>query len=86
MFMSIEKFLRDTQHWSPEEMRTKHTRQLLNELRRMNYAYEYDWTEEDIQAVHEYRIQLKAELATREHIPNKIESKAIRKARKKKGN
>ena len=84
--MSIEKFLRDTQHWSPEEMRTKHTRQLLTELRKMNYAYEYDSTEEDVQAVCEYRIQLKAELATREHIPNKIESKKIRIARKKKGN
>ena len=33
-----------------------------------------------------YQTELKAELATREHIPNKIESKMLRKARKKKGN
>lgn len=78
-------FITDTNHWSLAEMEHKHTRQLLAELRRTYYAWDYDWTEEDEKANETYRTQLKAVLATREHIPNKKESKAIRKARIKKG-
>ena len=84
--MSIKKFQRDTHAWSRIEMEHMHTRQLLQELRRTNYAWDYDWTREDEAALQEYRATLKAVLATREHIPNKQESKAIRKAKKKKGN
>ena len=84
--MSIEKFKRDTCAWSRIEMEHMHTRQLLQELRRTHWAWDYDWTTEDEAALLEYRATLKAVLATREHIPNKQESKAIRKAKKKKGN
>lgn len=83
--MSCEKFLRDVNNWSAEAMEKKHTRELLAELRRTYYAWEYDWTDEDCEALNEYRARLKAILATREHIPNKIESKRIRKARIKRG-
>jgi len=78
-------FLTDTNHWSKEQMETKHTRQLLAELRRTYFAWDYDWTDEDCAANAKYRQELKDVLATREHIPNKIESKNIRKARIKKG-
>lgn len=84
--MSCGKFKRDTHAWSRIEMEHLCTRQLLQELRKTNYAWGYDWTREDEAALHEYRATLKAVLATREHIPNKQESKAIRKAKKKKGN
>ena len=69
-----------------EQMKDMKTRQLLAHLRQ-TYAWgDYDWEGADYSAKHAYQAQVKAELATREHIPNKQESKAIRKARKKKGN
>lgn len=83
--MSIKRFQRDTHAWSRIEMEHLCTRQLLQELRRTNHAWDYDWTREDEAALQEYRTTLKAVLATREHIPNKQESKRIRKARIKRG-
>ena len=73
--------------YTPEQMEKMHTRQLLKELRRTHsYGCECCWGDEDWKQLYCYRNQLKAVLATREHIPNKQESKALRKARKKKGN
>ena len=72
--------------YTPEQMEKMHTRQLLKELRRTHsYGCECCQGDEDWKQLHCYRNQLKAVLATREHIPNKQESKALRKARKKKG-
>ena len=69
-----------------EQMKDMKTRQLLAHLRQ-TYAWgDYDWEDVDYRAKHAYQAQVKAELATREHIPNKVESKKIRIARKKKGN
>ena len=73
--------------YTPEQMEKMHTRQLLKELRRTHsYGCEYCWKDEDWKQLRYYRRQLKAVLATREHIPNKQESKKMRIARKKKGN
>ena len=72
--------------YSTADMKHLKTRQLLAELRRTHtYGCPYTWEDEDWEVLHTYRAALKAELATREHIPNKQESKAIRKARIKKG-
>lgn len=69
-----------------EQMEKAHTRQLLGELRRTyRYGCPYCWEDSDWEQLREYRKELKQELATREHIPNKLESKAIRKAKIKKG-
>ena len=66
-------------------MKNLKTRQLLAHLR---YTYrwgDYDWEDADYSAKKAYQARVKAKLATREHIPNKIESKQIRKARIKRG-
>ena len=68
-----------------ETMKHMPTRQLLKHLRSTYRWGDYDWTIDDDAAKHEYQATVKAELATREHIPNKVESKKIRKARIKKG-
>lgn len=80
------KFNTDCNPYSTEDMKNLKTRQLLAELRR-TYAYgcPYSWEDKDWDALKTYQTALKAELATREHIPNKQESKAIRKARIKRG-
>lgn len=83
--MSCDKFKRDVRPLDRVEMEHRPTRQLLKELRDTYRAWDYDWNSEDEAALHEYRATLKAVLATREHIPNKQESKAIRKAKKKRG-
>ena len=83
--MSVEKLLRDCDLLSPEEMEKMPTRQLLAHLRSTHRWGEWDWTYDDHQAAREYQEQVKAVLATREHIPNKKESKKIRKMRIKKG-
>ena len=77
---------------SQEEMKNLHTRQLLKELRWTyrqscpNYwACDGQCPQLWCTQIKIYRANLKAELATREHIPNKIESKRIRKARIKQG-
>lgn len=71
---------------TPEEMTKMNTRQLLAELRSTyTWGYQHCWGNEDWDQLNCYRAQLKAELATREHIPNKWESKGLRKLRKKRG-
>ena len=67
------------------QLQHMHTRQLLKELKNTRSWGDYDWTDEDWLDLDTYRETLKSVLATREHIPNKIESKRIRKARIKKG-
>lgn len=69
-----------------EQMTDMKTRQLLAHLRRTYRWGEYYWDEIDYEAKRAYQTRVKTILATREHIPNKQESKRIRIARKKKGN
>ena len=81
----MSNFERDCEILSKEQMKNMKTRQLLTHLR---YTYcwgEYYWEDADYSAKKAYQARVKAELATREHIPNKIESKQIRKARIKRG-
>lgn len=76
----------DIEIHTPEQMKKMHTKQLLIELRSSySWGCEYCWNDEDWDKLRNYRNELKNELATREHIPNKIESKMIRKAKIKKG-
>lgn len=73
--------------YSSDELQKLKTRQLLAELRKTHtMGCPYCWGDEDWEGLRSYRVCIKTVLATREHIPNKQESKAIRKARKKKGN
>lgn len=82
----MSNFERDCEILSEEQMKNLKTRQLLAHLR-CTYRWDnYDWKEIDYEAKYAYQDRIKTELATREHIPNKIESKQIRIARKKKGN
>ena len=71
-----------------------HTKQLLNERNRLYHVSEYcaDYYcnyDEECQLCgnnHEFNLQqVKRILATREHVPNKQESKALRKQRIKEG-
>lgn len=72
-----------------------HTKQLLNERNRLYHVSEYcadcccDKYDEECQRCgnnHEFNMQqVKRILATREHVPNKQESKALRKQRIKEG-
>ena len=71
--------------FSEEQMKNMHTRQLLAHLRQTYSWGEDDWVREDWNAKEAYQARIKAVLATREHIPNKIESKKLRIARKRKG-
>ena len=82
----MSNFEKDCEILSEEQMKNMKTRQLLAHLRRTYRWSDYDWTLDDCAAKAAYQVRVKAELATREHIPNKIESKRIRIARKKKGN
>lgn len=82
----MSNFEKDCGILSEEQMKNMKTRQLLAHLRQTYRWGDYDWEDADFQALRAYRARVKAELATREHIPNKIESKRIRIARKKKGN
>lgn len=66
-------------------MKNLKTRQLLTHLRHTYRWGDYDWENADYSAKKAYQARVKAELATREHIPNKIESKRIRKERIKRG-
>lgn len=81
----MSNFERDCDLLTEEQMKNLKTRQLLAHLRQTYRWGDYDWEDADFQALHAYRARVKAELATREHIPNKQEGKAIRKARIKKG-
>ena len=72
-----------------------HTKQLLNERNRLYHVSEYcaacccDKYDEECQRCgnnHEFNMQqVKRILATRQHVPNKQESKALRKLRFKEG-
>ena len=82
----MSNFEKDCGILSEEQMKNMKTRQLLAHLRHTYRWGDYDWTPDDCAAKAAYQARVKAELATREHIPKKIESKKIRIARKKKGN
>ena len=84
--------------YSNEDIRAlenMHTKQLLNERNRLYHVSEYcadcccDKYDEECQQCrnnHEFNMQqVKRILATREHVPNKQESKALRKLRIKEG-
>lgn len=71
--------------WDIEIIGYAPTRQLLNELRRTYKWEDWDWTADDRAELQAYQTTLKNELAKREHIPNKKESKALRKEKIKKG-
>ena len=64
------------------ELNAMKTRVLLKELR-ATYVLDWEWKYRPV--VEAYTQRIKAVLATREHIPNKQESKQLRKARIKKG-
>lgn len=81
----MSKFEKDCEILSEEQMKNLKTRQLLAHLRHTYHWGDYDWEDADYSAKKAYQARIKAELATREHIPNKIESKRIRKARIKRG-
>jgi hypothetical protein len=86
-----------TERYTTEELEALnklHTKQLLRKLRGIDICSEYCQDMSDRRnpecvkcwANQKYnKEQLKAILATREHIPNKQESKALRKERIKKG-
>ena len=72
--------------YSFEELQKLKTRQLLKELNdTRSWGCPYCWTKDDWRDLSFYQTMIKEVLATREHIPNKIESKQLRKARIKKG-
>ena len=81
----MSNFERDCDLLTEEQIKNMHTRQLLAHLRQTYRWGDYDWTLNDCAAKSAYQARVKAELATREHIPNKLESKKMRIARKKKG-
>ena len=63
------------------------TRQILAHFRSLrSIGDDWSWEDADWDEEHEYQALVKSVLDTREHIPNKLESKMLRKARKKKGN
>lgn len=69
-------------NWDPVQwLKTQHTRELMG-LRKSIYRCKgsYD-VSDNHQGMTVTLEQLKAELATREHIPNKKEGKAIRRAK-----
>ena len=73
------------ERYDRDELNRLHTRQLLKILRN-TYAWEYDsWGGKLHIAIEQYRNDIKKVLSTREHIPNKIESKLIRKQKIKRG-
>lgn len=73
------------ERYDRDELNRLHTRQLLKILRN-TYAWEYDsWGSKLQIAIEQYRNDIKKVLSTREHIPNKIESKLIRKQKIKRG-
>lgn len=82
----MSNFEKECDLLTEEQMKGLKTRQLLAHLRSTYRWGDYCWGDEDFAAMRAYRERVKAELATREHIPNKTESKRIRIARKKKGN
>lgn len=72
--------------YSSDELQNLKTRQLLKELNSTrHWGCSYCWTKEDWRDLSFYQMMIKKVLATREHIPNKKESKQIRKMKIKKG-
>lgn len=62
-----------------------HTKQLLKELR--SYYWQCDYSSKEEEENEKKRIsEIKSILATREHVPNKIESRNARILKKKQGN
>lgn len=82
----MSNFEKDYEILSEDQIKNLKTRQLLAHLRHTYCWGNYDWEDADHSAKKAYQARVKAELATREHIPNKMESKQIRIERKKKGN
>ena len=77
---------KDLNTYSLDKLQKLKTRQLLSELRHTySMGCPYCWEDEDWDLHREYQKMIKSVLNTREHIPNKKESKAIRKAKIKKG-
>ena len=70
--------------YKPSELHELKTRQLLK-LLRSTYSWDYAFGSILKDRIEEYQLDIKHVLATREHIPNKIESKIIRKQRKLRG-
>lgn len=82
----MSNFKQDCHPYSREILEHMCTRQLLKELRNTySYGCPYSWTNDDWLDLDAYQATIKSILATREHIPNKKESKRIRKAKIKKG-
>lgn len=72
--------------YSFDELQNLKTRQLLKELNNTrHWGCSYCWTKEDWRDLSFYQTMIKEVLATREHIPNKKESKLIRRMKIKKG-
>jgi hypothetical protein len=72
--------LEDPPLFNEEEIKQRHTKQLIKELRRMRARLDMYHEDEDDASL-QYVAQLKEELATREHVPNKQEARRIRQAR-----
>ena len=70
--------------YTKEELESFKTRQLLRILR-STHSLDWNWGQESQTVVENYRNLIKQILSTREHIPNKIESKNIRKMKIKRG-
>lgn len=87
--MNINEMFSNRDTIEIKDLELLHTKQLLK-LKIMANADKIDWySQEDSQTYYAnlnvFLDKLKVVLATREHIPNKEESKAIRKAKIKKG-
>ena len=83
----MARFTDDYLSYSLEQLKSMPTRQLLAHYRSLYSAGDdWYWEQVDWDEKHEYQALVKSVLDTREHIPNKLESKLKRKARKKKGN
>ena len=62
-----------------DEFKNMNTRQLLAQYRECRFEFNSDLYDEEYIEIHEQEMtEMKAELDTREHIPNKIEAKKIR--------
>jgi len=69
-----------------EDLEKMHTRELLGILQALRSNYNYNWWDERDELLDDFKNLVKSVLATREHIPNKLEAKKIRqeKAKRKK--
>ena len=71
--------------YSVEELNNLPTRKLLKVLRDTNKWDYGPYGGEGYTRIHKYQYSIRKILSTREHIPNKQESKQLRKLRKKRG-